>query len=124
MHKKKENSVSACGAYTLPMMDTLDIVSGRWKLVIVMTLLHNGKMRFNELKAFVTGISGKVLSNELKIMETNKLLTRTVKDTAPITVEYELTEYGKTLEPVALALVDWGVKHRAKMFSPAPTEPA
>lgn len=114
MSKWKKNS---CSEYTLPLMDTLDLISGRWKLVIVMALLHRGKMRFNELRTHVNGISGKVLSSELKTMEENLPVRRTVKDTSPITVEYDLTAYGKTLEPIALTLVTWGQKHRSQIMN-------
>lgn len=74
-------------------------------------------MRFNELKANIPHITGRVLSADLKRLEENKIVTRTVKDTAPITVEYELTEYGKSLDKVFTALTEWGIKHREKIFT-------
>lgn len=60
-------------------------------------------------------ISGKILSRELKEMEINHLVTRTVLDIKPITVEYQLTEYGQTLKPVIEKLADWGINHRRKI---------
>ncbi len=114
--KAENTALTDCSKYTLPMKDTLELISGRWKLVIVMVLLYKGKMRFNELRNYVVGISGKVLSSELKTLEENLLISRTVTIDAPVKVEYALTEYGKTLEPIALALVDWGNKHRSRIF--------
>jgi DNA-binding HxlR family transcriptional regulator len=60
----------------------------------------------------VEGISNKMLSKELKDLEINKLLKRTVLDTQPVTVEYQLTEYGLTLKNVIDTLADWGAEHR------------
>ena len=64
----------------------------------------------------ITGISAKMLSKELKDLETNKLVNREVQDTKPITVQYSITEYGKTTKPIIDVLVDWGKSHRAKMI--------
>ncbi|MBO9729392.1 MAG: helix-turn-helix transcriptional regulator [Chitinophaga sp.] len=60
----------------------------------------------------IPGISSKVLSKELKDLEINKLVERTVHDTKPVTVEYSITSYGKTLIPVAEQLLQWGMSHR------------
>ena len=98
-------------------MDTMDLLSGRWKFVILLALWFGGKMRFKEIQRNIPKITGKVLSKELKDLEEHGILTRTVYDTAPISVVYELTEYGKTLDKVILALRDWGVNHRKKVFS-------
>ncbi|NJO03457.1 MAG: helix-turn-helix transcriptional regulator [Bacteroidia bacterium] len=107
---------SKCTRHLLPVMDTMELLSGRWKLVIIMALWFGGKMRFNAIRSHIPKITGKVLSKELKYLETHKILTRTVHDTAPITVEYALTTYGKTLKPVIFALKDWGTQHRSNMM--------
>ncbi|MEM8908851.1 MAG: winged helix-turn-helix transcriptional regulator, partial [Bacteroidota bacterium] len=60
--------------------------------------------------------TGRVLSKDLKFLEAHQIVSRTLKDTAPITVEYELTDYGKTLDTVFQALTDWGIQHRKKMI--------
>ncbi len=106
-----------CTKHLLPLMDTMELLSGRWKFVILLALWFGGKMRFKVLQRTIPGITGKVLSKELKLLEEHCILTRTVYDTAPITVEYELTEYGKTLDKVILPLREWGVIHRKKMIS-------
>lgn len=100
----------------LPVMDTMELLSGRWKIVIMTTLYLGGTMRFNEIKNSIPRITGRVLSKDLKFLESHKIVSRTVKDTAPITVEYELTDYGKTLDSVFKALTDWGINHRKKII--------
>ncbi|MDN5215006.1 helix-turn-helix domain-containing protein [Fulvivirgaceae bacterium BMA12] len=100
----------------LPVMDTMELLSGRWRIIIMTALYLGGKMRFNEIKRNIPKITGRVLSMDLKYLEENKIVSRTVKDTAPITVEYELTAYGITLDSVFEALADWGNKHRKKII--------
>lgn len=97
-------------------MDTMDLLSGRWKFVILLALWFGDKMRFKEIQRNIPGITGKVLSKELKQLEEHGIVTRTVHDTAPIAVVYELTPYGRTLDKVISSLREWGVKHRKKMI--------
>lgn len=111
MNKKSEISQKL-----LPVMDTMELLSGRWKIIIMTTLYIGGTMRFNEIKNSIPRITGRVLSKDLKFLESHKIVSRTIKDTAPITVEYKLTEYGKTLDPVFQALTDWGMNHRKKII--------
>lgn len=96
--------------------DTMEILSGKWKFHILGTLLLNDKMRFMDLLREVDGIGSKMLSKELQDMEMNRLVTRTVKNTKPITVEYEITEYGKTLEPIIEEIAKWGIAYRKSLF--------
>jgi DNA-binding HxlR family transcriptional regulator len=65
----------------------------------------------------VAGISNKMLSKELKELEINKLIKRSVLDTQPVTVQYTLTEHGKTLQTIINNLTDWGIEHRKKIIS-------
>lgn len=100
----------------LPIMDTMYLLSGRWKIVIMTTLYLGGKMRFNGIKRNIPKITGRTLSKDLKFLEENDIVERTVKDTSPITVEYELTDYGKTLDSVFKALTEWGKNHRKRII--------
>ena len=100
------------GKKLLPVMDTMELLSGRWKIIIMTTLYLGGTMRFNEIKNSIPRITGRVLSKDLKFLESHKIVSRTIKDTSPITVEYELTDYGRTLDDVFKALTDWGINHR------------
>lgn len=108
-------SHSECSKKLQPVKDALYILSGKWKLQIIIALKFNNQ-RFKELQREVTGITAKMLSKELKELEQNELVTRTVYDTIPVTVEYELTEYSKTLDPIIMTLGDWGTKHRKRLM--------
>jgi DNA-binding HxlR family transcriptional regulator len=98
--------------HLLGMHDAMDILSGKWKIQIIAVLLFKGKMRFMDLLRVVDGIGAKMLSKELQDLETNQLITRTVRNTKPITVEYEITLYGHTLEKIVTEIVGWGIEHR------------
>ncbi|KAA3437981.1 winged helix-turn-helix transcriptional regulator [Rufibacter hautae] len=104
-----------CITHILPIRDALDILSGKWKIPIIVALCVH-KRRFKELHRDVQGITAKMLSKELKELEMNKLVKRTVHDTSPVTVEYSITEYGHSLTPVINELRDWGMKHRDKII--------
>jgi len=92
--------------------DTQDLLSGKWKIAIIGALFFNDKFRFMDLGRHLEGIAPKVLSKELKDLEMNQLVKRTVKNTMPITVEYELTPHGKSLNKVIVAMGEWGIEYR------------
>lgn len=98
------------------VMDAFEIIGGKWKFPIIYTLCK-GKLRFKELENELKGISPKALSNALKDLEINGLISRDVFPTVPVTVEYQLTPYGKDLKPVLLSIQDWGKKHRKKVIN-------
>ncbi|MBX2972023.1 MAG: helix-turn-helix transcriptional regulator [Flavobacteriales bacterium] len=104
-----------CISELLPTRDTLELLSGKWKILIIMALAAKGPSRFMELVRDIGNITPKMLSKELRDLEQNQLVTRTVLPTIPVTVEYALTDYGHTLRPVIAAMRDWGMKHRALM---------
>ncbi|MEL6675043.1 MAG: helix-turn-helix domain-containing protein [Bacteroidota bacterium] len=97
------------------VMDALDIIGGKWKFPIIYSLCTSTK-RFNELQKDLNGISPRALSNALKDLEINGLISRKAFPTVPVTVEYSLTEYGEELRPVLLAIQTWGKNHRKKIF--------
>jgi DNA-binding HxlR family transcriptional regulator len=100
-----------CSKMLFAIQDTLDLISGKWKIKVVGVLLY-GKKNFTDLQQRIDGLGAKMLSKELQDLEINGLLTRTINNTKPITVTYELTPYGHTLKPIILALADWGIEHR------------
>lgn len=109
-----KHTEASCKRARLAIQDTLDVVGGKWKLVLI-SVLQNGKRKFNELSK-ETGISPRILSKELQELETNGLVSRTVCNTKPVTVEYALTEYSETLSEVVKAMHKWGVAHRKKII--------
>ena len=114
--KKPTPGPKGCEAELKAVKDTMVLLSGKWKIQIVGALTMNGPMRFMDLRRDVEGIAAKMLSKELYELEQNELVKRTVMPTKPITVEYELTKHGKTLETVINAIRMWGVEHRKYLF--------
>ncbi len=98
-----------------PIKDALEVLSGKWKLPI-MVALSSGPKRFKELSKEVGGITDKVLSKELKDLEMNQLVKRTVHETFPPTVEYAWTAHSYTLGDVMEALEAWGKLHRKTLI--------
>lgn len=109
-------SMEFCHFRKSSVKDGMDLLSGKWKIHIIGTLLYGGKMRFMDLQREVKGIGAKMLSKELQDLEANQLLIRTVVSSKPITVEYELSEFGRSLEPVIDAIAEWGMKYRSVMM--------
>lgn len=118
MTEVAENSkhvLSECTAMLTPVRDALEILSGRWKLPIIISLSFGNK-RFKQMSTEISGITDKMLSKELKFLEENKLIKRTVYDSFPPIVEYSITAHGKSLEKLIDELRDWGKKHRKKII--------
>jgi DNA-binding HxlR family transcriptional regulator len=87
----------------------LYLIEGKWKIVILNRLFSRRVWRFSELERAVPGISQRMLSQQLRTMEQYDLVKRTVYPQFPPKVEYELTEFGKTLCPALATLVDWAM---------------
>ena len=97
-----------------PVETTLSLISDRWKVLIIRDLL-DGTKRFGELKKSIGSISQKVLTANLRAMEEDGLLTRTVYAEVPPRVEYTLTETGYSRQPVLDALGSWGLAYKEKV---------
>lgn len=91
-----------------PVLRTADIIEHKWTTLIVRDLL-SGRKRYSELIRSLSGISPKVLSERLRELEANGLLTRRVYTTVPPTTDYELTELGRKLETVIHAMKEFGL---------------
>jgi DNA-binding HxlR family transcriptional regulator len=102
--------------HLMPVHDIVQLLSGKWKLDIICSLTFS-KRHFMELQRDVKGISAKMLSKELQELEVNELIIRTAFDTKPITVAYELSEYGNTIIPVIHTMAAWGEQHRSRIMS-------
>ena len=112
--KSLTDEKSDCSQILFAIQDALDLISGKWKIKVISVLLY-GKKNFTDLQRQIDGHGAKMLSKELQDLEINGIITRTVNATKPITVTYELTPYGHTLEPIIRALADWGTEHRHKI---------
>ncbi len=97
--------------------DAMDVLSGKWKIYIISSICHYNRRRFSDILNDVVGISNKMLSKELKELETNRLVKRTVLDTHPVTVQYELTKHGLTLRNIINNLTEWGIAHRKEIIA-------
>ncbi len=90
-----------------PVATTVALIGSKWKLLIIRNLLVR-PWRFNELKKDLDGISQKVLTDSLRSMEADGLITRTVFPEVPPRVEYALSDLGQSLKPILDSMVEWG----------------
>lgn len=107
-------SHTECNKKLTAVGDALYVIGGKWKLRIIIALTE-GHNRFNELQRVITGISAKVLSQELKDLEINGFVERKVHTGTPVVVEYLTTPYTHTLRDVLRSLSEWGEMHRQKL---------
>lgn len=113
--KRKEISTIDSQKIMLPVRDALDVLSGKWKIPIIISLFYGNK-RFKEIIRDIPKLTDKSLAKELKELESNMLITRTVLNSFPPQVEYSITEHGCTLCRVITELQQWGVLHREKII--------
>lgn len=97
-------------SYICPLEVTMDLLGGKWKVLILWHLLEE-KQRYSSLQKILSNISKKELSKHLRILESQGLITRYVYPTIPPSVEYEITAKGKTLAPLLHGLEEWGREH-------------
>jgi DNA-binding HxlR family transcriptional regulator len=100
--------------FDCPVEATLKVIGGKWKVVILWWLgqdIH----RFGELKRKIPGITVKMLTQQLRELETDGIVHRKVYPEVPPKVEYSLTDYGRSLEPITGLMCDWGKKHLKRM---------
>lgn len=97
-----------------PVEVTVSLIENKWKVLIIRDLL-SGTKRFGELKRSIDGISQKVLTSQLRDMEASGLIDRKVYAEVPPRVEYSLTDLGRSLSPVLMALKEWGESYLASM---------
>lgn len=118
--KMKDNQISddECNLCNKPdfqaLQDTLHVIGGKWRIQILYSICM-GNIRFREIERSIPGLTTRMLSKELKAMELNKLITRTVHPTTPVIVEYKETEYCTSLVPVFESMIEWRQKHREEL---------
>ncbi|MGP7818499.1 winged helix-turn-helix transcriptional regulator [Niallia sp. 01092] len=101
--------------YNISVEATLEVIGGKWKCVILCHLTH-GKKRTSELKRLMPNITQKMLTQQLRELEEDGVINRIIYQQIPPKVEYELSEYGKSLESILDDLCNWGKKHIAKVY--------
>jgi DNA-binding HxlR family transcriptional regulator len=111
--KKKDHK--ECMSALLPVRDTLEVIGGKWKLLILISIAE-GNSHFREIERSIPKLSTKVLAKELKELEINKLIKRTIIDDHPVRIEYTVTNHAKSLQRVIKELSKWGLIHRKEVF--------
>jgi len=111
----EETPIKKCSVET-----TMDIIGGKWKGVIIYYLL-SGTKRFNELHKIYPQVTHHILTLQLRDLEREGIIERMSYNQVPPKVEYSLTEFGKTLEPLILLMKDWGDKYEARSTQYHPT---
>jgi len=101
--------------YNISVEATLEVIGGKWKCVILCHLTH-GKKRTSELKRLMPNITQKMLTQQLRELEEDGVINRIVYNQVPPKVEYELSEYGQSLEQILNSLCVWGEKHIVKVY--------
>ncbi|MEP6747682.1 MAG: helix-turn-helix domain-containing protein [Bacteroidota bacterium] len=111
-----EYNSEACTRSIIAVRDTLYVLSGKWKLPIIIAL-SGGPIRFKDLQRLLQDITPKILSKELKELELNEFVTRTVYATSPVTVEYAPTKYSESLNNIIGEMRTWGLQHRKRIMN-------
>lgn len=101
----------SCEFKLMASRDALEVIQGKWRIPIIIALTEGSK-RFGEIRRDIADISPKMLSQELKELEASRLVTRTVYDTMPVSVEYELTPLGQSLMKLLGEQLKWGIHFR------------
>lgn len=107
---KKKEELPAC-----PVATTVQLIGSKWKLLILRNLLMR-PWRFNELRKDLEGISQKVLTDSLRAMEEDGIITRTVYAEVPPRVEYALSPLGESMKPILDAMEQWGTEYKKMML--------
>jgi DNA-binding HxlR family transcriptional regulator len=92
----------------------LETIVGKWKIAILLNLLHNGTMRFSEMQHAMPGVTKKMLTSHLRDLEEEGIIKRVVFPQVPTKVEYSITVYGATLQNILELMHDWGESHLAR----------
>lgn len=101
--------------YHCPVEATLDVIGGKWKVVILYHLTQDGTHRFAVLRRKIPGVSERMLTQQLRELEDDGIVHREVYPEVPPKVEYSLTDYGRTLRPITEVMCEWGQRHMRRI---------
>ena len=118
--QRREQERDAYNAYVAecPSRQVLDALSDKW-VTLVLTALADAPRRYSELSRTIAGVSQKMLTQTLRLLERDGLVTRTITASVPVRVDYQLTPLGRTLLPVVRAIKDWSETHISESTPPA-----
>jgi DNA-binding HxlR family transcriptional regulator len=105
---------AACPFKLMASRDAMEVIQGKWRIPIIICLSFGNK-RFGAIRKDIPDISPKILSQELKALEVNQIISRTMFDSMPVTVEYALTPLGKSLKPLLDEVLKWGLHFRKQV---------
>jgi len=111
---KNETKNDTCPLRLRASRDALEIIQGKWRIPIVISLMY-GVKRFGEIQRDIGDVSPKMLSQELKALEENQIISRTLYDSMPVTVEYSLTPLGQSMNKLLDELLNWGNHFRKEI---------
>lgn len=115
MKSKNNRRINNCH-YGCAVEAALDVIGNKWKGVILFHLL-DGKKRFNELRRLIPSVTQRMLTLQLRELESDEIILRKVYPEVPPKVEYSLTPFGKELKPLLFSLREWGARIMAKHVS-------
>ncbi len=121
--KKKKLDVKDCaGRSTCPLTNTLDIIGDKWTLIIIRDMMFLGMKQYGDFLKSPEGISTNILADRLKRLEEYGVVTKSVYQTNPERYEYFLTDVGRALQPVIMAIAGWGLKYIDGTYAPSEEE--
>lgn len=106
-----KSSLKINRAYVCPVEATVDLIGGKWKVIILFHLLTHGTLRFNQIKRMSPGVTQKMLTSQLRALEEDGFINRKIYPVVPPRVEYSLTPLGHSLKPIILTMKRWGSRH-------------
>lgn len=107
------------GDFACPVEVTVDVIGGKWKAVILFRLMEQDAIRFNEFRRLMPDVTMQMLTNQLRELEADGIVHREVYAQVPPKVEYSLTEFGRSLEPVLRLMCDWGKENEDRLYESA-----
>jgi DNA-binding HxlR family transcriptional regulator len=119
-HTKADNQIEKVkGNFVLdenscPVTATMTVMGGKWKLIVINAIYLSSPARFGELKRMIKGITQSMLTAQLRELEEDGIIHRKIYAEIPPRVEYTITEFGMTLQPIILSMSEWGKEYRLK----------
>jgi DNA-binding HxlR family transcriptional regulator len=110
----KNEKIFVFDEISCPVTATMQVLGGKWKAILINAIYHTSPARFGELKRSVKGITQSMLTQQLRELEDDGVISRKIYAEIPPRVEYTLTEFGLTLSPIMQSMAKWGEEYRMK----------